>query len=155
MSCMPADIPDHAMPFLLMASFRGLVDELHRRLERKGFADLTVTHGFAMQALSSGCSASELAQRLGVSKQAGTKTVVALERLGLVERSPNPEDARQRIVTPTRRGERMLTESGSILTALIGEWRRTAGDRNVDATLRTLAQADHGTRSLTDLSDWG
>jgi DNA-binding MarR family transcriptional regulator len=154
MLIMSVDIPDESMPFLLMASFRGLVDALHRRLEDKGFIGLTATHGFAMQALGAGCTSSELAQRLGVSKQAGAKTVVALERLALVERSINPDDARERIVTPTIHGRRMLEESGNILKHLIGDWRATVGDHNVNATLHTLLSVDHGSRSMNDLSDW-
>jgi DNA-binding MarR family transcriptional regulator len=147
-------IPDHAMPFLLVASFRGVVDELHARLADRGFPGLTARHGFAMQALGPGCTTGELAQRLGVSKQAAAKTAASLEALGFVTREPNPADARERILTPTRRGARMLAESGRIIEDVVAGWRARLGDADVDATLRTLAGVDHGPRSTTDLSDW-
>src|SRR5690242_8909990 len=103
------------MPFLLMSAFRALVDELHRRLADAGFTGLTPSHGFAMQALGAGCTAVELGHRLGVSKQAAAKTAKGLRDLGLIEQQPNPADARERKLVPTRRGLDMLNRSGRII----------------------------------------
>lgn len=146
--------PDHAMPFLLISAFRGLVDSVHERLAEAGFAHLRASHGFAMQAIGDGCTSVELGQRLGVSKQAAAKTARSLLDLGLIERRPNPLDGRERILVPTRRGRRMLRLSAEAFTELVGRWRATVGDADVDAVLTTLGQADPGRRGPTDLSDW-
>lgn len=142
------------LPFLLMAGFRGLIDELHRRLAEKGFGEVRALHGMAMQAIGNGCTATELAKRLGVSKQAAAKTVQALASLELVTAEINPQDRRERRVAPSERGSQMLFESGQILTEIIATWRAVVGDEGIEVTIRTLASIDHGRRSMTDVSDW-
>lgn len=151
---MPELSPDHAMPFLLIAAFRGLVDSVDEELAEAGFPQLRASHGFAMQAVRDGCTSVELGQRLGVSKQAAAKTGKALEEMGLVERRRNPLDGRERRLVPTADGQRMLRLSAKAFTTAVGRWRAAVGDANVDATLATLAQADPGRRGPTDLSDW-
>lgn len=146
--------PDNVIPFLLLGSFRGLIDELHRRLADRGFSDVRAIHGMAMQAIGAGCTATELAKRLGVSKQAAAKTAQSLGGLGFVSVEANSEDRRERRLVPTDRGMRMLAESGQILGQLVGAWRESIGDGDIDTTIRTLATIDHGRRAMTDLSDW-
>ncbi|MGV8885525.1 MAG: MarR family winged helix-turn-helix transcriptional regulator [Microbacteriaceae bacterium] len=148
------NLPDNMVPFLLIASFRGLIDSLHHRLAESGFGDVRAIHGRALQAISGGCTSAELARRLGVSKQAATVTVHALTSLGLVVATTNSHDRRERWITPSDRGSDMLAESGRILTEVISTWRNVLGDNAVDATIRTLAAVDHGRRSMTDVSDW-
>jgi DNA-binding MarR family transcriptional regulator len=142
------------MPFLLISAFRGLVDGVHERLTQAGFPQLRASHGFAMQAIGKGCTSVELGQRLGVSKQAAAKTARALEEMNLVKRRANPLDARERVLVPTAHGRRMLQLSAQAFAQLVGQWRTTVGDAQVDAVLATLAQADPGRRGPTDLSDW-
>ena len=142
------------MPFLLLATFRGLVDQLHERLAERGFPGVTATQGFSMQAIGSGCSGVELASRLGVSKQAAAKTLQSLEAAGFVQRTVSAADARRQHITPTARGTSMLVESGRIFTDLMAALRARVGDHDVDVTINTLARADHGARAHTDLSDW-
>lgn len=146
--------PDHAMPFLLISAFRGLVDSVHERLAGSGFAHLRASHGFAMQAIGAGCTSVELGQRLGVSKQAAAKTGRALEEMGYIARIPNPHDGRERTLVPTARGRELLRRSGEAFAELVAGWRTTVGDAQVDAVLSTLARADPGRRGPTDLSDW-
>ncbi|WP_349898250.1 MarR family winged helix-turn-helix transcriptional regulator [Parafrigoribacterium soli] len=151
---MSATVPDNLIPFLLMASFRGLIDTLHARLAECGFGDVRAIHGMAMQAIGEGCTSTEVARRLGVSKQAAAVTVRALADLGLAASEANPHDRRERLITPSDRGSDMLAQSGRILTDVIGTWREELGDDAVNATIRTLAAVDHGRRSITDVSDW-
>jgi DNA-binding MarR family transcriptional regulator len=151
---MTTNLPDHAMPFLLLSAFRGLVDEVHARLATAGYPGLRATHGFAMQAVGDGCTSVELGQRLGVSKQAATRTARSLEEMGLVTRGANPRDGRERTIVLTSRGRRVLRLSGEAFEQAVGRWRDEVGDRLVDATLTTLGGVDHVPRSPVDLSDW-
>jgi DNA-binding MarR family transcriptional regulator len=148
------DRDDLAMPFLLMAAFRNLVDAVHAELAEHGFPGVRATHGFAMQAIGQGCTSVELGERLGVSKQAAAKTVAALETMGLVRRDPDERDGRQKLVVPTPAGRRMLSLSADAFRGQLAGWRRQVGDDRVDATLATLAAAATGGRSRMDLSDW-
>jgi DNA-binding MarR family transcriptional regulator len=145
---------DLAMPFLLMTAFRGLVDAVGDGLAAAGYPAVRATHGFAMQAIGSGCTSVELGQRLGVTKQAATKTAATLEDLGFITRVPSSTDGRERLLVPTQRGQQMLSLSASLFTQQIQQWRARVGDDSVDATLATLSQADPGHRGPTDISDW-
>src|SRR5476649_2044731 len=52
-----------------------------------GHPDARPLHGFALQAIGSGSSISELGRRLGVSKQAAAKTASSVVRLGYASRA--------------------------------------------------------------------
>lgn len=95
------DRPGFLLPLLLLAGFRTLIDDLHAELARQGHPDLRPLHGFVLQAVGNGTTASELGQRLGVSKQAAGKTVDRLVALGYLERADDPADARRKLVRPT------------------------------------------------------
>lgn len=142
------------MPFLLTTAFRGLVEAVHADLAEVGYPGIQARHGFAMQAIGTGCTSVELGQRLGVSKQAAAKTAGALEDLGLVERVRDPSDRRALIVEPTSKGLDMLRKSAESFQAHLTAWRTRSGDAAMDTTLRTLAQADPGRRGALDLSGW-
>ncbi len=140
-----AQIDDVAMPFLLMSAFRGLVDAVHADLEEAGFPGVRATHGFAMQAVGEGCTSVDLGVRLGVSKQAATKTAAGLEAMGFITRAASPTDRRERILTPTKRGREMLHRSAGSFRREVARWRENVGDQDVDTTLATLAAAPPAT----------
>ncbi len=145
---------DLSMPFLLASAFRGLVEAVHTDLAEAGHPGIQARHGFAMQAIGGGCTSAELGQRLGISKQAATKTASSLEGLGLIERNPDPADRRALILTPTPRGHDMLARSAASFRRHLAAWRARSGDEAMEATLRTLALADPGSRGALDLSAW-
>jgi DNA-binding MarR family transcriptional regulator len=145
---------DLALPFLLMSAFRGVVDAVHADLEEAGLPAVRATHGFAMQAIGTGCTSVELGERLGVSKQAAAKTARVLEDMGFITRLPSPTDRRERLLTPTAQGDEMLRRSARAFTHEIHEWRTRVGDSDLNATLRTLNNAPRSRRGQTDLSDW-
>ena len=87
-----SDPPGFELPLLLVASFRTLVDALHRELAERGHPDARPLHGFALQAIGpDGVTTSELGRRLGVSKQGAAKTAAGLERIGYIAREADPE----------------------------------------------------------------
>ncbi|QRY63224.1 MarR family transcriptional regulator [Gordonia sp. PDNC005] len=145
---------DSAAPFLLMRAFRSLVDAVHQHLADHGFSGVRTTHGFALQAIGTGCTSVDLASRLGVTKQAATKTAQSLESLGLIERRQNEHDRRERIITVSPRGHRLLEISADRFRHEIGQWRAAAGDDAVTITLATLTFIGADGRPDTDLSDW-
>jgi len=123
---------------LLMAA-GAMFDELHRRLAEEGHPDLRPAHGYAFQALGpSGATASELATRLHVSKQATGQMAAELERLGYLRRGSDSDDARRRPLVLTARGREALSRSQSILADLRREWVARAGASNVDQAAATL-----------------
>lgn len=129
-----------ALPLLLLAGFRTLVDELHERLAAEGHPDVRPAHGFALQAIGRGAAgAGALADALGVSKQAAARTVARLEELGYVQRDTDPADARRQLLTLTDGGHDCLARSERILGELRDRWVAEVGDRRVASMERTLA----------------
>ncbi|WP_435149555.1 MarR family winged helix-turn-helix transcriptional regulator [Micromonospora aurantiaca (nom. illeg.)] len=140
------DRPGFALPLLLLAGFRTLVDDLHAELARQGHPELRPAHGFVLQAIGPpGTTASDLGQRLGVSKQAAGKTVDRLVALGYLERVDDPADARRRLVRMTAKGRDGLHRSAVIFDELRDRWAATLGADRVAAIeddLRRMVPAD-------------
>ncbi|MFD5661016.1 MarR family transcriptional regulator [Streptomyces hirsutus] len=74
---------------------------------RGGAQELTPAQASVLRRLAKHgpASASELAVAEGVRPQSTAKTVVALERAGLVVRSQDPDDGRRLLVSLTKRGQ--------------------------------------------------
>ncbi|MGK5534099.1 MarR family transcriptional regulator, partial [Streptomyces sp. URMC 129] len=82
---------DTELLFLLGLAFQLLLGEFNGRLADAGYGDLRPVHGLAFQALRPhGATGSELARRLGVTKQAAGQLVDDLERRGYVRRERHP-----------------------------------------------------------------
>lgn len=140
------DRPGFALPLLLLAGFRTLIDDLHAELARQGHPELRPAHGFVLQAVGpTGTTASDLGQRLGVSKQAAGKTVDRLVALGYLERADDPADARRKLVRMTAKGIDGLHRSAVVFDQLRDHWVATLGADRVAALeddLHRMAPAD-------------
>lgn len=122
----------------LLAASRAIFDELHARLAEQGHPDLRPAHGYAFQVIGdAGATASELARRLGVTKQAAGKMVTELETLGYITRAADARDARRRPLALTASGVDALERSAAVFDELREEWARRAGtaelERSADA----------------------
>ncbi|WP_371617317.1 MarR family winged helix-turn-helix transcriptional regulator [Streptomyces sp. NBC_00454] len=118
------------LTFLLGLGFQLLLGEFTRRLEESGHADnLRPLHGMAFQALKGpGATATELAERLGVTKQAAGQIVDDLERRGYVRREPHPEGGRRKLVVLTGAANDHLRAAGRVLHELEAELGRGSVD---------------------------
>ena len=94
-------------------SFRNqIVDWLLSRLKEDGFTDLTAKQLAFLGELDCGSNhASELARRLGVSRQAIHKSVVELNSLGWLEAVQNPNLGNQKVIEFTDEGERLMARA--------------------------------------------
>lgn len=138
----------------LAALFAGyaLNDEVQRRLHAAGFDGLRFAHGFLIQHLvEEGRPVGELAQLMGVTQQAVSKTVRELEGLGYVERRSADRDARVRVVTLTQRGRRALETARTQRRDLIEELRAEFGGDRVDAATTLLRDVLRAQRALPDI----
>ncbi|WP_037574252.1 MarR family winged helix-turn-helix transcriptional regulator [Phaeacidiphilus oryzae] len=55
-----------------------------------------------------GCRGTDLAIHFMLDKSTVSRQVAALDRLGLIERTPDPDDQRGQIIRPSEAGERLL-----------------------------------------------
>jgi len=81
--------------------------------------------------LDDGIRLTELAERLGVTKQAVGQLVEDLERFGVVERAPDPADGRAKLVRFTKRGRSGLLRGLGILGELEVELAGAIGKRSM------------------------
>ena len=119
----PADGPDFGI--LLMLAARAFADDLHARLAAEGFPAMRAGFGFLFRAIQDGApTPSELAGRLGISKQAVGKVLDEMEGRGFLERRADPHDRRIRRVRLTEHGraawQTAVSLGGEIESALIG-----------------------------------
>jgi DNA-binding MarR family transcriptional regulator len=89
-----------------------------------------------------GTRITELAERMGISKQAVSQLVDDLEALDVLARVPDPEDARAKRVVFTERGRRGLLEGLLVLRTLEEELTERIGNDSMTA-LRTALLAIH------------
>jgi DNA-binding MarR family transcriptional regulator len=112
-------------------------------LAQRGFEDFRPAHGTIGQHIADrGSRVTELAQLAQVSKPTVVYLVNDLERLGYVERVPDPTDGRAKLVCLTKRGARAQREAREIVAQIERDWSQALGRRDF-AALRMLLERLH------------
>jgi DNA-binding MarR family transcriptional regulator len=138
---MSAPQPD--LGVLLALAYEQFVSDLHEHLGQKGFTDLGRADGFVFRTLAAGpVTVSDLASRLGVTKQGAAQIIDDMQARGLVRRGHDPRDARARPVELTEEGRKALRTASSFHRRTERALEKTHGAAAL-ATLRTV---------LTDLA---
>src|SRR5215213_3796973 len=78
-----------------------------------------------------GSRLTDLAAQAGITKQSAGFLVDQLERAGYVERVPDPEDGRARLVRVAERGARSVEASRAIVEQVEREWTDHLGERRM------------------------
>ena len=124
---------------LLLEAFRALDDEVIAALRDRGIAGLRPSQALALlQVDRTGTRLTVLAQRAEISKQAMMQLVDELVELGCLRRTPDPLDARAKIVRLTAKGLRHRAAARKAIAAVESRARRRLGDRRFDALRTTL-----------------
>ena len=148
----PRAAADDGVPLarLFAIGYRSLIDGLHERLTDRGWSNVRENYGFVLLAARGpGIQASEIAALMGVSKQAASKLVEAMERAGYLHRAPHAEDQRAKLVTLTTLGDELLEAVEDIYAELEQEWVALLDRDRVNALradLTTVLRATHGGR---------
>jgi DNA-binding MarR family transcriptional regulator len=134
-----------AGPPLIGALLRVRLEEVQRRmlarLHEHGFDDLDPAHLTVFQYPGpQGTQPSELAARLGVSKQALNYLLGALERLGYLERQPHPDDQRARRIHVTARGVAVIAVIRDAVAEVEAAWSERLGPERFAALRDALAE---------------
>ena len=117
-----------------------LITEL---LARRGFGDLRPSHtAIAQHIEDSGSRVTDLAQRAQLTQPSVVYVVNDLERLGYVERVPDPADGRAKLVRLTTRGIQAQQAGREIIAQIEHDWSGLLGERDFTA-LRELLQRLH------------
>ena len=114
--------------------------ELHRRLEAEGHPQIRNAHGCVFRYIDpDGSRLTQLAAQSGVTKQAVGEFVDELERLGYVERAPDPLDGRAKIIQLTEPGRDARRAALRIFDDMERDWAERFGEDRV-AELRELLE---------------
>lgn len=147
--------PGPGLALLLLAGFRTMVDTATRELAKRGHPDVRANHEFAMRAIQSGAnSAVEIAEKLGITKQAAAKTIAILEARKYVTREIDPADGRRRPLLLTTRGQDMLDQGQAILDDLRHTWVQRIGQDRLDDVEGVLRMIVDGSVDATEGTAW-
>ena len=113
---------------LLRMSVETVRERMLERLHERGFDDLAPAHLIVMQYPGpQGLRPSDLAAQLRMSKQALNYLLGELERLGYVERLPDPDDLRSRRISVTKRGDAIAAVIREAVGEIEAEWTEKLG----------------------------
>jgi DNA-binding MarR family transcriptional regulator len=120
------------LTFLLGMGFQLVLREFVERVDAAGYSDLRPVHGMVFQALRRrGATGTELADQLGVTKQAAGQIVDDLEQRGYVRREVHPSGGRRRLVVLTEKAHEHLLVAGRVLHGLEAELANRLGDADL------------------------
>jgi DNA-binding MarR family transcriptional regulator len=123
---------------LLRFPWETVQQRMLERLHERGFDDLAAAHLNVFQYPGpQGARPAELAARLRMSKQALNYLLGELERLGYLERRPDPDDLRSKRVAVTRRGKSAIAVIREAVGEMETEWGQQLGEKRF-AQLRDL-----------------
>lgn len=127
------------LPALLTRAKEITVELLHRRLSEEGFEGVRYRHGAVFRSIEEeGSRLTTLAERSGLTKQALGELVGELERLGYVERAPDPHDRRAKVIRLTERGAEGQAAAARILAEIEQRWAQHLGPDRIATLRRTM-----------------
>jgi len=123
---------------LLLEAFKWYDESLLASLKAQGWLEISHSQSIAMAYLENdGIRISELARRLGVSRQAAQKRVQELEKMKLVKTEIDPTNSSAKTVVLTIQGEKIVAAA----LATFAEIERQLSQRIANSDLANLRMA--------------
>jgi DNA-binding MarR family transcriptional regulator len=120
---------------------RAVERALLRALAEHGFSDLRPAHGKVFETVrGEGSRLTDMAERALLTKQSMQYLVDDLERLGYLERIPDPGDRRAKLVRLTPRGRETVLVGRQAIAALEQRWIARLGETKMERLRRLLEE---------------
>lgn len=136
---LPSDRP--AVGQLLGRLLREFRKELFAGAALHGYGDIRGPH---LQITGNvgirGIRLTELASRSQLSLATTSELVSDLERLGYLERRPDPHDGRARLIFPTPRGRQTLDHAGDRVAEIEQRWGGLVGAEDFEGACQVMAR---------------
>jgi DNA-binding MarR family transcriptional regulator len=124
---------------LLRLLYQSYSQDIHAALREAGFGDIRPTHANVFPFVPpEGITITELADRARVRKQTMAEAVDQLERMGYVERRPNPRDRRSRLVFLTERGASVKPVTHTTAARVEERWAELTSPDELEALRASL-----------------
>ncbi|MFD7455860.1 MULTISPECIES: MarR family winged helix-turn-helix transcriptional regulator [unclassified Streptomyces] len=132
------------LPQLLGEARRWFEDALFASMEAAGEQPVTTAQASVFAMLDAeGTTVSELARRIGVTRQTVHQAVHGLIDMGLLEQVPDPGSARRRLIRTTPEGLRVHERAQAVIAVVESALADRIGRSGVEA-LRQALTADWG-----------
>lgn len=124
---------------ILLVASRAINQDVTAALQAAGYPDLKNSEVFCLAHIDlDGTSIVEIAERSHVSKQAASKLVAGLVKLGYLSASPARSDGRSVLVRFTARGTELMRRSFSLFADIEHNYSQMVGTNNYQAMKRAL-----------------
>jgi DNA-binding MarR family transcriptional regulator len=124
---------------LLRLVYQHYALDIEAALREAGFGDLRPAHANVFPFVPpEGITVSRLADLASVRKQTMAQAVEQLERLGYVERQPNPQDRRARLVFLTERGRSVRPVTHATAARVEQHWADLTSPEELEALRASL-----------------
>jgi DNA-binding MarR family transcriptional regulator len=134
-------VPEAYTQSLLLYAYQESARKLTRYLREKGHTSIRPKHGAVFANIDrDGARATVLAERSGMGKAAMGELIDELERLGYVERHPDPADRRAKMVMPTQRALEVTRLVHRFNGRLEASYRELLGDAAYETFRDSLAR---------------
>ena len=135
---MDANLPARPLiGLLLRLAYQHYSEDIHAALRKAGFGDIRPPHANVFPFVPpEGITVSDLAELARVRKQTMAQAVEQLERMGYVERNPNPRDRRSQLVVLTERGASVKPVTHATAARVEERWAQLTSPEELEA-LRT------------------
>jgi DNA-binding MarR family transcriptional regulator len=121
-----------ALPGLFEAAKQALLAEFERELAKSGYGDIRPTHGCVFRFVrDDGMRLTDLAANAGITKQSCGELIDDLVKLGYVERVPDPEDRRAKLIYLTERGKEAQRFGFALFAELEERWAERFGSERL------------------------
>jgi DNA-binding MarR family transcriptional regulator len=110
-----------------------LIDEIQAGVKEAGFLDVTPLHGFAFARLAAGdATIADLAEHLGVSKQAAAQLAERLVTAGYARRHEHPHDRRAQLLQLTANGWACTQAARKAAERAVAQWRKELPAQDIE-----------------------
>lgn len=126
---------------LLLQVYQSFERELIAALKEGGYPDFRPKHGAVLANIDAdGTRLSTLADRAAMSKPSMVELIDELETKGYVEREPDPDDRRAKLIVPTRRGMGTISTAVKAIETLERRFQELLGEQQYRSMRRALGE---------------
>lgn len=135
------DVEAVQLAMSVLAAASRVIEEIQEGIVRRGYPDVRPAHGFAFVRISQGeATVLDVAEHLGVTKQAASQLVDQLVQRGYVTRVTDPLDARRRLLALTARGRACTRAAEASAADAVRGWEDELGADGMRRLTRLLAR---------------